>query len=596
MKYIALKSVIDAFGNCYHKTKNRFWGLLAVLHAINKKIEPGNIYNFSSNNVSLFLDNLFSIHKVTKIYQDQPYYVIFSKYWLDKIPTAMFNIIRKINIYDVVVWYFRKADLNDDVSTDDLINKFLEDIHLDKADSEKIFIYEPVKIDFINEPYTDEELIVEIEKKYSKKNNNNNSITFEQLFIANDAGALGSAPFFQTLYANQEAQQCLIITKFSFKDYYLSNSSNMNKRNTKVKQIIYYGAPGTGKSHDIKIDVGTKGDLGITDEATKDEMRDDNNIRITFHPDTDYASFVGCYKPMPGNKPDSIVYKYQPQAFVKAYVEAWKRYLDKDVEGKNYYLIIEEINRGNCAQIFGDMFQLLDREYDGYSSYEVDTDSDLQRYLEEAFANTDFSDEAKESDDKLKNGEKMILPPNLSILATMNTSDQSLFPMDSAFKRRWQMHYVKINTDDEKVKPILFKVGDEKYSWSDFVKAINAYIQDKNGSTSKQIGQWFARCDDDEDDKGKPTTISFDNFCSKVLFYLFTDAFRDDMNFGHLFNDENEDFFFENLYDESVEKRALRVKDFLRNLQQEDPVKAKDIKLEPKPSASENKETKIENE
>lgn len=359
----------------------------------------------------------------------------------------------------------------------------------------------------------------------------------------------------------------------------------------KATQKIFYGAPGTGKSYNIKHYVETK------DGTPDGEMRDDNNTRITFHPDTDYASFVGCYKPMRGDNPDEIVYKYQPQAFVKAYVKAWEWYLDKDREDKNYYLIIEELNRGNCAQIFGDMFQLLDREYSGYSSYKVDTDSDLQQYLEESFEGTDFSNEDKDSDEELSKGEKMILPPNLSILATMNTSDQSLFPMDSAFKRRWDWHYVKIDADEEKVKDVYFYVGDDKYSWSDFVKAINAYIQGKNESTAKQIGQWFVKCDDDEVD-GKPTSISFENFCSKVLFYLFNDAFRDNMEFGHLFHigreDNYENLFFENLYDESVETREERVRAFLSNLQQDEFVNGITIREEDSPS--EINEPKNENE
>lgn len=331
-------------------------------------------------------------------------------------------------------------------------------------------------------------------------------------------------------------------------------------------QVIYYGAPGTGKSYGIKEIVGT------SDGKEESPIKDDNNIRITFHPDTDYASFVGCYKPMRDEyDPKLIVYKYQPQAFVKAYVNAWTIYLDDLTEDKKYYLIIEEINRGNCAQIFGDMFQLLDREDSGYSSYKVSPDSDLQMYLEEAFKDVDFS--LEEDGEELKEGRRMQLPPNLSILATMNTSDQSLFPMDSAFKRRWDWDYVKIDTD--KVEDLYFKVGDSLYSWADFVNSINKYIQDNNGSTAKQIGPWFAKADDDEVD-GKPTTISYDKFCSKVLFYLFNDALRDFDPFGTLFQTKDDDdsvnFFFENLF-EKEDKGVANVEHFLEELPNQTGIK-----------------------
>lgn len=380
-----------------------------------------------------------------------------------------------------------------------------------------------------------------------------------------------------SLYKNDKGEYAAFwLIGFDWQTNFEANSSAMQlkghrkatdkARISKYIQAIYYGAPGTGKSYGIKEIVGT------SDGKEESPIKDDNNIRITFHPDTDYASFVGCYKPMRDeDDPKLIVYKYQPQAFVKAYVNAWTIYLDDLTEDKNYYLIIEEINRGNCAQIFGDMFQLLDREDSGYSSYKVSPDSDLQMYLEEAFKDVDFSSE--EDGEELQKGTRMQLPPNLTILATMNTSDQSLFPMDSAFKRRWNWDYVKIDTS--KVKELYFKVGDSLYSWADFVNSINKYIQDNNGSTAKQIGPWFAKADDDEVD-GKPTTISYDKFCSKVLFYLFNDALRDFDPFGTLFQTKDDDdsvnFFFENLF-EKEDKGVANVEHFLEELPNQTGIK-----------------------
>lgn len=192
------------------------------------------------------------------------------------------------------------------------------------------------------------------------------------------------------------------------------------KKDTEIaKNTIVYGAPGTGKSYFLK-------KLGKDNKA--------EIIRTTFHPDMDYASFVGCYKPY--KKDDDLTYEFVPQAFTNAYVNAWKN------PEKNYYLIVEEINRGNCSQIFGDLFQLLDRDNKGFSLYDVDADTDLASHLSQKFADCSSLDMAEE----VKSGKKLKLPCNLWLLATMNTSDQSLYPMDSAFKRRWEWKYIPLES------------------------------------------------------------------------------------------------------------------------------------------------------
>ena len=310
-------------------------------------------------------------------------------------------------------------------------------------------------------------------------------------------------------------------------------------------QLIYYGAPGTGKSHAID---------GVVTE--------DNSVRTTFHPDSDYASFVGAYKPTmkdvsmsafvgkevhkaqpqgghPGTE-QKIVYKYVPQAFLKAYVQAWMRYNPENDEP--YYLVIEEINRGNCAQIFGDLFQLLDRNNMGASSYPITADEDIEQFLatdEKGFAG--FSEEQKDVirnfvlvkdngktesiGQSILNGSKLLLPPNLRIWATMNTSDQSLFPIDSAFKRRWNWKYMPIEYNpvghNGNIISWSFKIGKSQYSWGAFLEKINPEIYTLTESSDKQMGYFFAKAD--------PQTgiISEDVFLNKVLFYLWTDVFKD---------------------------------------------------------------------
>ena len=332
------------------------------------------------------------------------------------------------------------------------------------------------------------------------------------------------------------------------------------------RQVIYYGAPGTGKSFTID---------DITD--------DDNSVRTTFHPDSDYASFVGAYKPTMENVPinsiygesvqfatgknghpgteKKIVYKYVPQAFLKAYVAAWSN-LDKP-----YFLIIEEINRGNCAQIFGDLFQLLDRNNAGSSSYAIHADEDITQFLSsdtKGFAN--LSEEQKNfiRDFKLQkdngkiqaigkdilDGKLLLLPPNLYIWATMNTSDQSLFPIDSAFKRRWNWKYMPIEynpLDKNTQQPIdwKFQIGDNLYSWGQFLSVMNPEILTLTESSDKQMGYFFAKADN------ATGIISEDVFLNKVLFYLWTDVFKDFDVSSELFKnkEKNRSFIFTDFFD-----------------------------------------------
>lgn len=378
-------------------------------------------------------------------------------------------------------------------------------------------------------------------------------------------------------------------------------------------QQIYYGAPGTGKSNRIK---------GIIDE--------NNSIRTTFHPDSDYSTFVGCYKPIKTkvskqeildydklvekykeyiadlgnvthasaiigyNYHDSIVkmledgshtivqlvvdayksnttydttirsgmllyeesqplkssdakitYDFVPQAFTKAYIKAWNT--EEEV-----YLIIEEINRGNCAQIFGDLFQLLDRK-NGISEYPVDADTDLESYLSKELAKTQRVDIPQE----VKEGKKLMLPSNLYVWATMNTSDQSLFPIDSAFKRRWDWVYIPIKKGDKNYK---IEVGNAIYDWWEFIEIVNARIEDVTDSEDKQIGYWFAK-------PYKDNKISAETMVSKVIFYLWNDVFKD---YAHstssLFYTEKRKYKFREFYNDNGDVKIELLNEFLTEL------------------------------
>lgn len=383
-----------------------------------------------------------------------------------------------------------------------------------------------------------------------------------------------------------------------------------------LQQVIFYGAPGTGKSNAIK-------------NSTEQAEKEGRVFRTTFHPDSDYSTFVGCYKPgmksadriysaeelavklkeiknsgvtypchkfaaqywrslkdlsadtikqiliacgftetmnveiskgiaigqeyLNKDEDGKIIYTFTPQAFTNAYVKAWNT--EEDV-----FLIIEEINRGNCAQIFGDLFQLLDRK-NGVSEYPIDADADLANYLSKKLASSTH----KDITDEIREGKKLKLPSNLYIWATMNTSDQSLFPIDSAFKRRWDWKYMKIKNHPEENYKI--KLSDKEYDWWEFIQRINEIIASMTSSADKQLGYFFCKAAGDG-------TISPETFVSKVIFYLWNDVFKDyGFEDASLFRyksdkDEMKDLTFPDFYDEDGEKvNETRLKDFLDKVQ-----------------------------
>lgn len=357
-------------------------------------------------------------------------------------------------------------------------------------------------------------------------------------------------------------------------------------------QQIFYGAPGTGKSHKVK------------EFLELNKVPKENIFRTTFHPDSDYSTFVGTYKPimerisehlfnknelisklnemkkqgitysphkfgakywyslkqlsnadikdilsacelsdnytveivkgiaigedlLKKSKESKIVYGFIPQVFLNAYMQAYRK-PDEEI-----YLIIEEINRGNCAQIFGDLFQLLDRDEDGYSEYTIKADADLRAFLEENLG---------ADNPGIKDGE-LCLPSNFYIYATMNTSDQSLFPIDSAFKRRWDWDYEPIKY---KNTGWVIDIHGIKYSWISFQKEINKRIFDATSSEDKMLGDYFVN--------PLNKVITEKMFLNKVLFYLWNDVCKDGE--GDIFKlSDTENISFSDLHgDDGIQK------------------------------------------
>ena len=404
-----------------------------------------------------------------------------------------------------------------------------------------------------------------------------------------------------------------------------SRAENHLLKTTGLQQI-YYGAPGTGKSKTIK-------DLTFGESV----------IRTTFHPDSDYASFVGTYKPITEEvdlrdcygkkvidddtkevvKEERIAYKFIPQAFLEAYVKAWKKLGSKksgksdksynrihpalldtpeiftqNKASKKQFLIIEEINRGNCAQIFGDLFQLLDRNEYGFSDYPIVADKDMQKYLEKEFAGWEITNKDEINQlygeanmvNLIMKGERLVLPSNLYIWATMNTSDQSLFPIDSAFKRRWDWKYVPIREgrDKETNAPLNWYIntGDKQYKWWSFISKVNELIGSLTNSEDKKLGYFFCKAKDGE--------IDADLFVSKVIFYLWNDVFKDygfdDKDFQ---DEEGKILSFDRFYEDKNGKTNVDiaiVKQFLENLGVEEYIsEEEEEKIDAVPSNNETK-------
>lgn len=388
--------------------------------------------------------------------------------------------------------------------------------------------------------------------------------------VSMDGVDLPNGTYYLTLGVGSDKNILATLPKSDFNTIEFDDSKILSMKESLKKmrksdiplQQIFYGAPGTGKSHAIN---------ELT--AGKDV------IRTTFHPDTDYSTFVGAYKPTTKSVPvttvigtnavpvklngkemmeDKIVYEYVSQAFLQAYVAAWRKYCDvqEGEEPVDEFLVIEEINRGNCAQIFGDLFQLLDRGDEGFSEYPIKADSDMKKLLEKEFEGLEIKNKeginalfkgGKDIVAEVLAGDVLLLPNNLYIWATMNTSDQSLFPIDSAFKRRWDWNYVPISNAG---KNWMIEVNGAQYDWWNFLEAINDKVYHATYSEDKKLGYFFC--------KAKDGVISADKFVSKVIFYLWNDVFKDSEFEGDTFKDEDgEKLSFDKFY--SVENNQVKV-------------------------------------
>jgi hypothetical protein len=289
---------------------------------------------------------------------------------------------------------------------------------------------------------------------------------------------------------------------------YMSLVFNTEIETKYERNRIVFGAPGTGKSYELK-------------EDCEDLLKDTNGSyeRVTFHPDYSYSQFVGTYKPVMGAD-EKIRYAFVPGPFMRVYVEALKS--GRTENPQPHLLLIEEINRAKVAAVFGDVFQLLDRDDDGVSEYEIQASEDIRKYL---------ASQLKGDPD---NYQKIRIPNNMFIWSTMNSADQGVFPMDTAFKRRWNFEYLGINENEEKISgigKIELAGSDEPIEWNILRRAINAKMSSDQFKINedKLMGPFFLSkkvIASDENGMIVDTDKFVAAFKSKVIMYLYEDAVK----------------------------------------------------------------------
>lgn len=320
----------------------------------------------------------------------------------------------------------------------------------------------------------------------------------------------------------------------------IDTDKDIDKDTGKERNRIIFGAPGTGKSHKLEED---------------SKLFGENMERVTFHPNYSYAQFVGTYKPIQGENPTDIKYEYVPGPFMRTYVNALNN------PEKKFLLLIEEINRANVAAVFGDVFQLLDRK-NGVSEYPIATSEDIKKHLLEKLDCLKDQDINELSDEEKKMYIEMKIPENMYIWATMNSADQGVFPMDTAFKRRWEFEYISVNEPEQVAKiekyviPMCANMEQGYYvNWNDLRTRINSILIDNcKVNEDKLLGPFFIsknvlddiKANKDEKDRilaiDKESRSDEDNnilaeickkeisymkaFESKVIMYLFEDVMK----------------------------------------------------------------------
>lgn len=486
MLYIALETLVESRENVKENVKkpDTFSGLILYLLCVCNNESSGTYLKSNMKEFSEYADNAFCLSSNDYSYSEKFWYAALTTDWQERVRN-FFLQGQKISLKDVMYSLFWYKTLDEIY---EVLNR------LPKTFISESFVEDISEEDFVNiTPISKQDLLV----YYDNNNSDSATIKFDNTFVKKKAGDLSGAPFGQTLYAGTEIKRIISVFDFDFFQHYnlFAKESPVEKtvseqvslyevENKKGQNILLYGAPGVGKSHLIE----------------SQYCSDLNKIeRVVFHPDYMNTDFIGQILP--------TVYEGMVNYDFKA--GAFTRILKKAIENtsEHYYLIIEEINRGNAPAIFGEIFQLLDRDLNGVSKY--------------AISNQDIAQQVYDDVER-----KIRIPANLTILATMNTADQNVFTLDTAFQRRWQMQMIENNIDKCGFKDI--RILDTSVTWGAFNTVINQHILDNNSLTmsseDKRLGAYFISEDVLVQDLSKQTDHIF--FSEKVLKYLWDDVYK----------------------------------------------------------------------
>lgn len=535
-------------------------GLICILSTIETHLVSNKIYKINLTKLKFYLQKTFDISIQSINSNNEYWYIVLSKNWIN---SFFEKIIKdKIDLLSLAVFFLRRNSFDTELSEKEILDLFIDKFNLQTV--RNIWFKEQHSFQI---KYTQTSVEINQKEFYKLKGikTNSGALKFNGTTIVASATELQRCAQIQTLYAGMDMNSILLLNKndlsksYDFVDFTnslksdatLSAESSKNLLSTKpFEQIIFYGVPGCGKSFKI--------DNEKTNGAT-----DIQKQKVVFHPDYANSDFVGQIIPRMKetgtgeSKKTVIEYSFKPGPFTTILRRALR---DKEHQ---YFLLIEEINRGNAAAIFGDLFQLLDRDESGWSCSPVNND-DINFYIASKyeFWEENYSDSHEYDAECVNhpNGTEPFsrntgirLPPNLSIYATMNTNDQNVFTLDNAFNRRFKSEYISNKENPaipEHRKQFNLMIGETEIRWGAFRNIINEKILQTGlaNAEDKQLGLFFIKSE-----SGK-TEISEKGFADKVLKYLWHDVFKRDKD---IFNGEAEITKFEDLIDNFKGSKAF---------------------------------------
>ncbi len=466
-------------------------GIISILSILDTKIEPLKTYSINSKKLKLKLSKVFDNIPKIDFTEADPKFIVFSNNWENHFFETI--IKERIDLLSIAIFFLRRNSFEQHKSADEIIKLFIEENNI----SQNLLDIWFIKKNDISIDYNENDIEKNQNEFYKLRFNTDSfkSITFNSV-IQKCSYEFSAAAHIQTLYSGNDIKKSFIYSDVSLDAYYNFKGTapvSTNKIPFAHNRIIF-GAPGTGKSYQL--------DSNLKDETGANFFT--YYERVTFHPSYSYANFVGTYKPVKDKKNNGqITYEFVEGPFIRVLRQALC-----DTKENNYLLIIEEINRANVTAVFGDVFQLLDRDSENCSQYFVASSEDLRKHLIKHGVPNDKAEELR-------------IPSNMYIWATMNSADQGVQPLDTAFKRRWEFEYLNINNSENKIDENMKSIKFPKTSidWNLLRHLINNRLSSNyNINEDKLLGPFFVK-------KGKQNETQFiSSFKSKVLMYLFEDV------------------------------------------------------------------------